>query len=266
MTELEPQVKEQLERRLRAELEAAATEAPTFHGLREPAHAHRRVRQVVVIGAVSACTVLVAGAVGMTWLSGQNELEGTSCAPATLRFNGEEYNDVGDFVRFPVEGKFLGEGVVPGCDDGNGVAPDRRMALSAVKGADPDTAVIADGTLWVSLDNGTLPELAREARRPVSCNLKQTTTVIGDWINVTGGKEPRFDGDARPPYTIGLVVRDDAVVPAGWESVVLQVSVTESSKAPNPDEVKKMLWTPAPAEVTMHCDGDRFVADSLSPA
>ncbi len=92
-----------------------------------------------------------------------------------------------------------------------------------------------------------MPELAQEARRPVGCNLQHATTVVGDWINVTTTKVARFEGDARPPYTIGLVVRDDAVVPAGWESVVVQVAVTEASRVPSPEEVREMLHEAAPA-------------------
>lgn len=264
MPELDPAVKERLEDHLRAHLRSAADDAPPFRGLQQPTHHKRSIRGFVAIGLATASVVAVVGVSGA--LSNRNQETPQASCPARLVFNETHYNGFGGLYRIPATAASLGHGLRPGCDDGNGSAPNRRIAVSNIAGVDPRRAVIADDVVWVNADRATLPDVIQRARRPVACTLNGTASISGTWLSVQARKQPRFDGDLQAPYTIGMLVRDAQLVHDGWQSVIVTVAVTDVTSAPGPEDVEKLLQGGATALVTLHCDGDRFVADVLSPA
>jgi hypothetical protein len=271
MPDLDPNTQRLLEARLRTELSAAADDAPSYRDLAQrpaPTPSHRPAARArgVTLAAAACVAVLVGGAV--TWFAlqvGTDDSPGAAQCASRLRFDGREYVDVSDLALNPRAGGTVGRGVLAGCDDGNGAAPERNVPVAAVAGLEPTEAVYADDVVWVPAD-APVPSLLTQARQAPGCSLDGPTDVAGLWQAATPTRKVRFDGDLRPPYTIDLLVEDRAVVPAGYRSAHLQVAVTKDSDAPRPREVVRMLQRGAPAEVTLRCSGPRFIADSLKPA
>lgn len=262
MPDLQPDVLDELERRLRLGLRAAAQEAPVYRGLPQP-KPHPRRRRAGLVLAAACVTGLALGAVTV-WFSGRNDEPppAASCS-GSLTFQGDEYVNGPELVRTPRQGGGLGNGSQAGCDDGNGAAPDRDLKIYAVDGVDSKQAVFADDVVWVREGAG-LPRVLDGARAPVPCSVAGTVTVTGSWQGATPTKPVRFDGDLRAPYTIGLLVEDPAIVPRPYVSALLDVSVTTSTDAPGAKDVVQMLQKGAPAKVTLHCVGSGYVADSIT--
>lgn len=136
--------------------------------------------------------------------------------------------------------------------------------MFAVAGVGSARAVFADDVVWVRSGTEQLPTLLDRARSPVPCSVEGTVTVTGSWRTATPTRRVRFNADLRPPYTIGLLVKDPAIVPRPYVSALLGVSATTTTDAPKPDDVVQMLQRGAPAKVTLRWVQARFLADSIT--
>ena len=77
-----------------------------------------------------------------------------------------------------------------------------------------------------------------------------------------GPKEPRFDGDLRVPYRLGVRVTGG---PVEYRETTIQVQVNKST-APTlgPDDVKTSLWEGGGVGAEMSCENGDFVATAVS--
>lgn len=111
---------------------------------------------------------------------------------------------------------------------------------------------------WRGRTDRPFPESARRWFVPPSCHTRGSFELKGDWISVQEPKEPRFDGDLRVPYRLGVRVTDG---PMEYRETTIQVQVNAST-APTlgPDDVKTSLWEGGGIVAQMRCESDEFVA------
>ena len=184
-----------------------------------------------------------------------------------LDYRGDRYTSAGDLARLPTAVGTAGQATYPPCDDTGGRLPSGgggQVSVGRIRGVDPGTAFLANGRLWLHRDVTSLPGFVRASRLPVPCTLRGPVTVSGTWLSVESPRRVRFDGDVRPPYRIELASGTPSVVPAGYQSVVLSVAGTRDTRTATPAEVRRTLQSGDPVDVEVHCDGRRFVADSLA--
>ena len=208
------------------------------------------MRKVAVVLATAA---LLAGcglgsAPDRLWSAGTSS--DASCA-ALLEYDGDEYGGHGDLKRQPATTGRVETGVAPGCDDGNGEAPDRQVRVAELADLPMDRAVLVEGSLYVRTDL-PFPESARPWFVPPSCHTRGSFELQGDWISVQGPKEPRFDGDLRMPYRLGVRVTGG---PVEYRETTIQVHVDERT-APTlgPDDVNTSLWEGGGVVAEMRCE------------
>jgi hypothetical protein len=251
-----------LEDLLRSGLRAAADEGPAFVApdLSEVSPERRRRRWPALLAAASA---VVAGGAAWTVLQQSGGSGDASCA-FVLDYDGRRWSPVGS-DRTPVAGGLLGEGVLLGCDDGNGASPDETVEVRRVRGVDPTEAISVDGELLLPQGATGLPEALRDASEPVRCDLEGPVELAGRWEGIRSPAEPRFDGDVRLPYSIDFRTSDERVTD-GYASVLLQARATAQTARVSPEDVKALLWEPAPSVLTTHCEDGRFVMDAIDPA
>ena len=254
-----------LEEFLRTELRAAADEGPVFVApdLSEAPTPEARGRRWPAL--VAAAVVVVGG--GTLWATLAQRDTGSGSGQAScaylVQWAGQRWSTTGSDRR-PVAGAVLGTGVVPGCDDGNGAAPDETVEVRAVRGVDPAAAIVVDGELLVPWGARVPDELA-DAGDPVRCAVEGTVRLAGRWEGVTSRRQPRVDGDVRPPYRIAFRTADPRVTD-GYAEVLLHARATAASRPLSPAEVRSMLGHDGREVLTTHCDAGRFVVESLDPA
>ncbi len=193
-----------------------------------------------------------------------------SCA-AVLDFQGRRYVGDGSLPEGSVlqAGRRLGTGVHPGCDDGNGAAATYESAVHAPPGVDQRLAVLTSGDrLWLADEADAAAVRADpvlgDIRRPARCMLDRPLTLTGDWVGVTQADPVRGDGDLRPPARMRVVVPPPSpVVPPLFAARALPVTIPRGVDVPPQRDVVAMVQGDAPVEVTVVCDGGRFVARSV---
>ena len=146
--------------------------------------------------------------------------EAGSCA-ATLDWNGVRYQ--GNGYRLPPElGERLGDGVVPGCDDGGGASGDSSADVYAIEGVEPSVAVaLAEGdAVYLAPEYSRADAMFPEALQPVifgpSCSEAEPFVVEGELL---GAEDTSFalEVEGFGPYgglELTVAVSPDAVVPS----------------------------------------------------
>lgn len=121
-------------------------------------------------------------------------------------------------------------------------------------------AVLVRGTLYVRSDL-PFPTPARAWFVAPSCRTPGAFRLRGDWLSVEGPHEPRFDGDIRPPYRLGIHVTEG---PRAYRGTTVQVCATEHTHpALGPPDVKRSLWGGGKLVARVRCEDDRFIAEAL---
>jgi hypothetical protein len=191
---------------------------------------------------------------------GVGETGDHSCA-ALLEYDGHRYVAHGELERDPATTGRMDRGVAPGCDDGGGVARDRRVEVAELTDLPRDRAVLVEGSLYVRADR-PFPEAAKAWFVPPTCDRAGEFEVRGGWLSVQGPNRPRFDGDLRPPYRLGVHVTDG---PAEYVGATIRIHATESTHPVlGPEDVKTSLWRGGGVTAEVRCEGGRFLASSLT--
>lgn len=272
-------VDEDFETRLRQRLREAADEAPTFRGLDarlSPEAAtgatgsapRRRAHRWL---AAAAAVLVLAGAGGTWWATHPTSGGGTgdgdggaaSCA-AMLKLDGRTYYGWGDLTRTPRVVDRLGRATMPACGDDS---PARQIRPFALPGVPVDTAVFAEGTVWL---NRTLPEMRkglpaalRDLTRPVQCHGNAPAVMTGS-MNDISPMPSDDDLRMRPPYTVTVVATTgEGLSLDRYRSVVVRLRITQDTTGVDPAVLQAALWDGKPVSARWHCDGTAFVADSL---
>ena len=207
------------------------------------------VAAAVVLGGCGQAREHVAG-------SGSDGGGNGSCA-ALLEYAGHRYYGHGELKRDPTTTGRVDTGTVPGCDDGNGAPPQRRVEVDELSEVPMARAVLVDGQLYVRADR-PLPEAVRGWFRPPGCSTPLDFEVRGDWLGMQGVHEPRFDGDLRPPYRVEVHVTDG---PEEYLGARIKVLVTDATRPGlGPDDVRTSLHQGGDLVAEVRCADGRFVA------
>jgi hypothetical protein len=179
---------------------------------------------------------------------------------AAVEIDGERYVGHGDLERTPETTGRTEPATRPGCDDGGGAEPDQRVQAEELVGIPMSEGVLVDGSFYVR-DDGTFPEEARAWFEPVTCQEEAAFEVSGPWEGARSEHRARFDGDLRPPYRLTMWVSQGPREYVGSRITVLADERTDPQLGP--EDVKQTLWEGGDVVATVHCEGDRFVADGL---
>lgn len=186
-----------------------------------------------------------------------------SCA-AVLDYDGARYVGHGDLMRDPATSGRMVDAVVPGCDDSGGQDPeppgDEEVRVAELADVPLDTAVLHNGTVYLR-EGVELPAETREWFTSAACARPDEFELTGDWVGVTTKRDPRFDGDLRPPYRVELQVVDGPEEYVG--STVTVRATAETDPRPGLPEVKASLWDAERLVATVRCDDGRFLALAL---
>ncbi|HLN76829.1 MAG TPA: hypothetical protein VK204_07250 [Nocardioidaceae bacterium] len=212
----------------------------------------------------AAVIVLVAGALlggcGQEREDGVGKTGDFSCA-ALLVYDGHRYTAHGELRRDPATTGRVGSGVAPGCDDGGGATRDRRVEVAELADLPKDRAVLVEGELYVRADQ-PFPEAARAWFVAPRCGTSREFELRGDWLSVQGPNRPRFDGDLRPPYRLGVHVTDG---PDEYVGATIQIRATETTHPVlGPKDVKTSLWKGGGVIAQVRCEAGHFIASSLT--
>jgi len=186
---------------------------------------------------------------------------GEGSCPALLEYAGHRYYGSGELRRDPATTGRVATGTVPGCDDGNGADPERRVEVAELAEVPMTRAVLVDGHLYVRSDR-PLPEAVRGWFRPPGCSTPLDFEVRGDWLGVRGPHAPRFDGDLRPPYRVRVHVTAGPEEYRGATIAVLATGATRPGLGPR--DVRTSLLEGGGLVAEVRCAGGRFVATALS--
>jgi len=94
-----------------------------------------------------AVTFLVSTVLMMAGCGSTGQGEANAICASVLDFDGKRFS--GAATTTPILGEKLGRGVLPGCDDGGGEAPDREVTVHEIRGVDTDTAVAVSNDVYV---------------------------------------------------------------------------------------------------------------------
>lgn len=182
------------------------------------------------------------------------------CA-ALLVYAGHRYYGHGELRRDPVTTGRTGAGTLPGCDDGGGPSPDRRVRVAELAAVPMSRAVLVDGDLFARTDR-PLPEAVRGWFRAPGCSTPLDFEVRGDWLGVRGAHRPRFDGDLRPPYRVAVHVTDGPEEYLGATIDLLATGATRPGLGPR--DVRTSLQEGGGLVAEVRCADGRFLATALS--
>jgi hypothetical protein len=213
----------------------------------------RRLAVTVVAG-----SMLLAGLSGC----GGGDARSASCA-AVIRYDGHTYLGTGIVKRDPkVTGRAL-PAVRPGCDDSGGqLEADKDEAVRVEELADvaPGTALLFEDSIYLR-HGRDLPEEAQLWFRAPRCGTAGTFEVTGDWLGVTGPKQPGSDGDLRLPYRVEMHVTSG---PTRYVGTTIMVHATgRTDPALSAADVKASLWKGGQVSASVRCVDRRVEALSL---
>lgn len=207
---------------------------------------------------------VVAGSMLLAGLSGCSggDAGSASCA-AVLVYDGRTYLGTARVMRDPeVTGRSM-PAVLPGCDDSGGQSQaekDESVRVYELADVASSTAVLFHGSIYIRNGRDLPKETQRWFRAP-RCGTARTFEVTGDWLDVTGPKKPRFDGDIRPPYRLEVHVTSG---PTRYVGATIIVRATEATDpALTPADVKASLWKGGQVSASVQCAGRRFEALAL---
>ncbi|MGH3093644.1 MAG: DUF6281 family protein [Gaiellaceae bacterium] len=166
----------------------------------------------------------------------------------------------------PREGRLIGTGVLPGCDDGGGAGPDEEIELTEIEGVPPEIALAwhgQGGTVFVLEGVEQLPaEVTRLTRAPKCDSRDEPIELAGPWLGILGA-DGHTELDMTPPYDVDLFVRETTA--SRYERAFLKVRVPEELGRPlTRDDIRSSLWESGTLELTVGCSGGRYVATRVA--
>jgi hypothetical protein len=218
---------------------------------------------VRVFLAMSALTAVLAGCTQGTGpetslrASADADRGAAGLCPALLDYRGHRYTGHGELLRDPTTTGQFDTGSVPSCAGG----ADRKVQVAELAEIPSRRAVLVDGTLYVRADR-PFPDAARRLFEAPTCRTTGRFTVRGAWLSVQGPREPRFDGDLRAPYRLGVHVEHG---PPRYRSTTIQIrATTRTAPTLRPRDVKSSLWRGGDLIAEVRCIGHSFSATSLT--
>jgi len=211
---------------------------------------------------VAASGVLVLAASGC----GGDTVEGggdASCA-LVVRYQGVVYD--GRTVQVaPREGRRLGPGVLPACDDGDGDSADEEIELAEIESVSSGVALAwvgEPGIVFVRHGAEFPPEVEQLLRAP-SCEARDAPIELaGDWLGILGA-DGHTEVDLEPPYDVDLFVQQASE--ARYERIYLTVRVPPALGKPiTRDDVESSLWEGGSIALRVRCaDDGGYVAEGV---
>lgn len=270
------------EHRLRRDLARAAVEADTSragdlvaaarlqadgltaHGERP---ARKRARRPWQLQVAATVTAVAAGGLGWWALTVPDDSSTADCA-LQVKFDGTRWMPFGDLRRVPVPADRVGVGVVPICDDGNGAAQSRTVALFAIEGVDQAAGLLGDGDVWVPYDTRRQAPALAELDETAPC----TSGVEGNPLagRIIGVSRPDGGAAGTVPYTAEFEVRDadngglDGFAFPGYAAVTVPLRVTEETLGGGPRMLSTALDQGSLVDATVACAGDRYHATIIA--
>lgn len=278
------EVEDQLRDALRAEAETVTDVAPFGGGTAgEPAGRSRRSQLAPKPAArparwrmlAAAATAVVVGGVAVaTVVRGDDETGlgpgGDAACADEVTFGGATYVPIGEVTRVPVAGKSLGPGTRASCNDGNGAVAETTVAVWAIPGVEPSSAVVLDG--GIVYERADRSAAARESALKkytgqVRCNSAGPTTATGV-VTETTATPPTGGLAVGVPYELTIeATGGDVVDPTEYSRVLLSVRVTdETINGRDWSLVSSILQKAVPVSMTLRCAGTQFVVLSLARA
>jgi hypothetical protein len=164
---------------------------------------------------------------------------GDSPCQTVLDYHGHRYVRHGELRRDPTTTGRVDSGTMPACDDGNGAEPARQVQVAELADVSQRRAVLVEGTLYVRTDL-PFPEVARIWFVSPRCSTGGWFELDDDRLSVAGAPRPRFDGDLRPPYRLGVHVTHG---PRKYLGTTIRIQVTRRTHPSlGPEDVKTSLW------------------------
>jgi hypothetical protein len=181
-----------------------------------------------------------------------------------VRYEGVLYQSQGVRVA-PDEGRRVGTGVLPSCDDGHGASPEEDVELAELAGVSPNVALAWLGrTDVVLVRRGAVlpPEVERLLRAPTCDAEDAPIELTGTWLGILeadGGTEL----DLKPPYDVDLFV-EQASAPR-YERTYLTVRIRPALGEPiTRADVETSLWKGGSIALRVQCaDEGRYVAEEV---
>jgi hypothetical protein len=229
------------------------------------------VAAVTVIGVMKTLTSLavclaVALALALAGCGDQVEAgedaPGASCA-LVVRYRGVLYE--GRTLQVVAsEGRKLGSGVLPACDDGGGEYAAEKIELAEIEGVSPTIAVVWAGQPEaVFIRHGAEPPPEIELLfRPPECDPRdEPVDLSGPWLDIVGTDGT---GDPEPPYSLELFVSVSSL--PRYEGAFLTVSVPASLGTPlTRADVMASLWEGGTISVSARCgEKGAYLAESVT--
>jgi hypothetical protein len=192
---------------------------------------------------------------------------GAGMCAMSVEFNGQFYDGASVAVA-PEQGERLGTATIPPCNDtGPSMDPEaeQQVPVAAVPGVDPAIAVMwVDRVDCVLIRRGTTdlpPELTR-LQRPVACATSDgTISLAGPWLGIMAANGD-IEADLVPPYDLQMMAQDASE--DQYRRAFLSVRVPKGVPPPlSQEDVASSLSTGGTIRVTVHCVGDRYVADHV---
>lgn len=223
-----------------------------------------RVRVSGMPNFVRLAATVVAGSMLSAGLSGcSGDDAGSASCAAVIVHDGHTYLGNGGLKRDPeVTGRSM-PAVLPGCNDTGGqseVEKDGIIRVVELADVGPSTAVLFHGSIYVR-DGRDLPKETKRWFRAPRCGTAGRFEVAGEWLGVTGPKQPRFDGDIRPPYRLEVHVTSG---PSRYFGTTIMVRATEATDpALTPADVEASLWQGGQVRASVRCADRHFEAIAL---
>jgi Family of unknown function (DUF6281) len=178
-----------------------------------------------------------------------------------VRYQGQTYVGWAAQVA-PREGRLIGTGVLPGCDDGDGPEPDEEVDVAEIQGVSPEIALAWHGrgdTGFVPEGVTRLPPELKPLVRAPKCDPRdEPIELAGPWLGILGA-DGHTELDLVPPYDVDLFVRETNA--SHYERAFLTVRVPEELGRPlTRADIRGSLWEGGTIEFTVGCRDGRYMA------
>lgn len=236
------------------------------------AESRSRRKRTALAASVAVAAIATVAAVGVATRPWSSDLdapgEPSALCALEVRFNGEVYDGAprGNPERAPELTGRTATAHLPACNDtGETDESPQRLTVEEIEGLPMTTALWAQGDLLVRRGE-TLPAFTDAWYRKPSCTRSEPFHVVGQWVGVMTEKKVRFDGDLRPPLYVDLRVEPGHGSPRDLERYTFRIHDDgDASPGLDPHMAEEALWSSRAAlDVTVACDGDRFVAQAFA--
>ena len=175
-------------------------------------------------------------------------------------FDGQTYWGHGGQVRIPRPGPVVGQGKMASCGEGTSSTFD----VARFPGVEPQRVVLALGGVWLGDAYRSEPLPAEVVALEASVPCTRADVLVGDWISYVG-PDVDSDGALKRPYVAVFQANEGSSLPLErYASVSVRVHVTSGTAGADDEELAtKSLRGPSLVRASVHCEGDRFVADRL---